>query len=198
MKSTLKCGLSLMGRLLVLLLLEFFLVLSMIVVCGMIFNENANAVLAGTGKAVFLGVSQLFGFIIMALFVYSPNYQQGFKDSNMVRTGHMEEDKLKGLKTGLIANIPFMLMLVGLLVCALGAFPNMPLSIYRLSNSHFYGFIEIIGGKVATAAGLHAWQFVLLFVLQLIVPVISAAAYIMGYKGIDVVEKIIYVKREEK
>ena len=243
MKATLKSGFSLMGRLLVLLLLEFFLVLSINVICSMVFTENTGYAaygytqneedtthlytyyyadgedikreeyeaagykltfkslrsgLSGTGKAIFLSVSQILGFIIMASFVFAPNYQQGFKDSNMVRHGHMKEDKLKGLKIGFIANSPYFIMFAVFLICGLGALPNMPISLYRLFNSQYYGFIDLIGSTVATAGSLSLWQFVLLFALQLIIPAISAVAYVMGYKGIDIVEKIVYVKREEK
>lgn len=243
MKSTLKSGFSLMVRLIVLLLLEFFLVLSINFICSMAFTENtgyiaygyveneedteylytyyyedgedtkraeyesvgytltlksARSALSGTGKAVFLSVSQIIGFIIMASFVFAPNYQQGFKDSNMVRIGRMKEDKFKGLKIGLFANIPYFLLFAAFLICGLGAFTNMPISVYRLLNSHLYGFIDLIGTTTATAGELAFWQYALLFALQLIVPAISAVSYYMGYKGIDVVEKIVYVKKEDK
>ena len=146
--------------------------------------------LKGSGKAIFYGATQILSAIMVVAFASSGAYKQGFKDSNLVKIGHAKKDNLKGFKIGLIANIPFFILFVVAIVKA----SVFRATLYAFLNSHYYAFVmTIIGGK-ANLADVGAVQYVLLGLLQLIVPIISGFAYILGLKEINLGEKIVYKK----
>ncbi len=153
--------------------------------------------LEGTGKAVFYGVTQFLTSILIIAFASNSCYKQGFKDINLVKIGKIKEDKLKGLKVGLIGNIPFFALAVIAAAMALNILPSLNTVTYASLNSHFYPIIMIIGGSAVKLSQLGVVKLVLLLLLQLVVPIISTVAYILGYKGINLSEKILY-KKEDK
>ena len=155
MNSISKSGFKLMGSMLLLAIICFFLCISVSVLCTALWTENIGysaygyieneddteflyeyytadgedtkkaeyeaegytvvtktlrSTLSGVGNAVFLSASQIICIILLISTVASPVYKFGFKDSNMVRLGHMREDFLRGFKIGLVANIPFFVM----------------------------------------------------------------------------------------
>ena len=155
--------------------------------------------LEGKGMMVYVVISQILCGILIISFAGSNVYKQGFKDSNLVRIGHVKQDKLKGFKIGLVANVPFFLLFGLLVACGLGLLPTLRVTLYGYLNSCFYPVIYLISGcsNATTAADLNALQYVLLFVLQLIVPIISGIAYILGFKEINLTEKIVYKKGDK-
>ncbi len=154
--------------------------------------------LSGMGKGLYLIISQVLSFVLIISFASSGVYKQGFKDANLVRTGHMSYDKLKGFKIGLIGNIPFFVLFGLLVVFALGVAPKFFMTWYAHLNSYFYSIIYWISGNNSkiTVSELNVVQYILLFLVQFIVPVICSIAYIMGYKGINLREKVVYKKGE--
>lgn len=242
MKSIFKVGSKLLLKLLVVVVLDFFLCVSISVLCIGGFTENIGydaygyinegdqseylytyhnadgedtkkaeyeeqgytivtnnirSELSGKGQAIFLTVTQLFCLFILIPFVYSPVYELGFKESNLVRFKHAEEDLLRGLKIGLVADALFIASYVGLVASALGAAPGMPVSLYKLTNSYCYSIIEVIAGN-AKAGELSLLQIVLLAIPLLVVPIVATVGYILGYKGISISEKLIYKKNKEE
>lgn len=145
-----------------------------------------------SGKTVFLVVTQILCAAFLVFFICQPLYKLGFRESNLVRHGHMSADMLRGFKIGLVGNSLYILMFVALVVMGLGALPNFPITVYKLLNCQFYSFIEIITVNTETVGSLALWQYLLLLLLQLTVPVIATVSYIMGYKNINITEKIIY------
>lgn len=154
--------------------------------------------LEGKGMIVYVVVSQILCGILLISFASSNVYRQGFKDSNLVRIGHIKLDKLKGFKIGLVANIPFFVLFGLLVACGMGLSPNLRVTLYGYLNSCFYPIIYLISGcsNKIVASDLNALQYILLFLLQFVVPVISGIAYTMGFKGINLREKIVYKKGE--
>ena len=68
--------------------------------------------LSGVGKAIFLISTQVLSMIMVVAFASNAPYKQGFKDSNLVKIGHTKRDILKGLKIGIIGNIPFFVIAI--------------------------------------------------------------------------------------
>lgn len=152
--------------------------------------------LTGVGRMVFLISSQILSFIMVIAFAGSSVYKQGFKDKNLVKTNHKKYDILRGFKIGFIANIPFILLYVLAVVMALGLLPEFRSVWYAILNSHFYPIITLIIGKADSLSQIGVWQYIVLFLLQLIVPVISGVSYILGFKEINLEEKIVYKRGE--
>lgn len=154
---------------------------------------KVRSVLDGTGRTVFLTITQALNMIIVISFASNSVYKQGFKDANLVRTGHLKVDNLKGFKIGLIANVPFFVLFAIVVVLSIFV-PSFRTVWYAFLNSHFYSFVLWISGDADIISKLSILQFVLLFALQLIVPIISGVSYILGFKEINFTDKLVYKK----
>ena len=147
----------------------------------------------------FYVLSQLFSFIILIVLIWQIIYNIGFKDSNMVRTGHRKEDLLTGFKVGAIAQIPwYVLFVVSFIV-------NMRFNIFRILNSTYWALLTAVCGafdgekaKNLYMRDIGAGGIIGTVVLFLIIPAISGGVYILGYKGIDLFSKIVYKKHKGK
>lgn len=148
-----------------------------------------RSTLTGVGKALFLVTTQVLSLIMVISFAGSDVYKRGFKDSNLIRIGKVKYDFLKGFKIGLIGNIPFFVLFV------LGvALPHFRTLLYASLNSQYYAFIVWITAGKETLRDVNILQYILLFLLQFIVPVISGIAYVLGVKEVNLAEKIMYKK----
>ena len=156
--------------------------------------------LEGIGMAVNLVVSQILCGILVISFASSATYKRGFKDSNLVRIGNIKQDKLKGFKVGLIANIPFFVLFVLFVACGLGLAPSLRVTLYGYLNSFIYPIIYLITGCSSDiiVSELNVLQYILLFLVQFIVPIICGVAYLIGFKEINLSEKIMYKKKGDK
>lgn len=157
-------------------------------------ESSVRSALSGSGKATYLIVSQIFCIMILLCFIYPNLWQLGTKDSNLVKFKHEEEDKLKGLKIGLISVVPIYLFLLCLLGAKVFGFNLSPL-LFKTLNPCFFSLIEVILNGAKTAAELSAWRYALLFVLPLIIPAAAAGSYILGYKNISIGEKMVYKRK---
>lgn len=156
---------------------------------------QTRSVLEGANKAIFLSLTQVLNLILVISFAANSVYKQGFKDVNLVRTGHRKADLLKGFKIGAIANIPFFALFAILLIITTVT-PNFRTIWYAYLNSHFYSFVLWITGSAEVISKISVLQFVLLLLVQFIVPVISGIAYILGFKEINFTDKLLYKKGE--
>lgn len=238
MKELIKNSISLFGRIIVIDIMCFFLVISLSVLVTAAFSENIGYKAVGTssenpdgtvlyeyyyedgedlkraeyeengytiteskirssvsetGNALFRVVSAIFCTILLVCFIYPKFWAMGTKDSNLVHFKHKEEDKFKGLKAGLIAIIP------GLILLILMAFvlPNAQTALYKFLNCSVFTFAELIIGKAQTFNDINILQFIGLALLKLLIPLTAYAAYLLGYKNISLSEKFIYKKTKE-
>ncbi|MBO7520123.1 MAG: hypothetical protein J6T73_05025, partial [Clostridia bacterium] len=122
----------------------------------------------------------------------------GFRDSNMVRTGHDTEDLYTGFKVGAIAGAPWFIFLIVSVII------NLRFSYFRIINSTYWTFLTAVcgafdGERAATVGMRDVGVFGIIgsALILLIVPAISGVVYIMGYKGIDLFSKFVYKKRKK-
>lgn len=153
--------------------------------------------ISGVGQSVFTTLSLLFTLSLAGTLIYSSVWKEGNKDLNLMRFNRISEDKYKGLKIGFVASAPYLLMLLVLLIGKNSFAKTMPIILYKWLNSSFYSIIDIICGKTIAFGNLEIWRFILLFLVQLILPAFCAFAYYIGYKDILISEKLIY-KNEKK
>ena len=158
-----------------------------------VITSSKRTKLTGVGKAAFWATTQILSLIMVIAFASNGAYKQGFKDNNLVKISQAKKDMFKGFKIGLIANAPFILLFVFALVKA-SAIRSV---LFAFLNSHFYAIIMAITGECERLSQIGAVKFVLIGLLLAIVPVISAVAYILGYKEINLAEKIVYKKEVE-
>ena len=150
-------------------------------------------------KLVFDIIAQVLMLILLVSLPYSKLWMQGDKDSNLVQFGHMAEDKLRGLKVGLMAGIPSFILYLILLLSKLGlVFPKFIFT-YRLFNFCFMPvFNGVIGTTVKTTPDVSWLSMLVLLVTVVIIPFVCWLAYLLGYKHIAVSEKLVYVNPQKK
>ena len=157
-------------------------------------TRDLRSKISSGGKATFLFLTELFSMMMVVAFASTASYKQGFKDSNMVRTGHRKKDMLKGLKIGLLGNIPFFVVAARMIAASCGLAVGFKTSWYAFISGHFYSFIVWIVGSAETLGEVGVLQHILLVLIQFIVPAISCVAYILGFKEINLTEKLVYKK----
>lgn len=156
-------------------------------------ESKIRSEVSATGNTLNTVLIAVFCTAILMIVIYPQFWQLGTADSNLVHFKHKKEDKLKGLKAGLIATVPGTVLLTVLLFI-----PGAGLALYKFLNSGVYAFIGLIVGKAATFGDLAVWQIILLFLLKGAVPLIAYVSYLLGYKNISLSEKFIYKKNIKK
>ena len=168
----------------------------------LLFSEFAALMVTISFSVIFQKVSpvaytfsQTFSLVILVVTVWQCTYMPGFKDSNMVRTGHMQEDIWRGFKIGALSQIPFVLFFAAAVIF------NFNYSVYIVVNSVYWSFLTMFSGSDGTAEvcmrDLGAIKLICIALFTVIVPAIAGGVYIMGYKGIDLHTKLFYKKREK-
>lgn len=145
----------------------------------------------------FYSVTQIICLIMLLMFIYPNLWDRGTRDNNLVSFGHAVEDKLKGLKVGLIASIPSALFFIFLLATKAGISAKLPVGVLRLMYSSTYSFNYLICGKAMTLGELSYGQLVGMAALLLIVPLAAYVSYMLGYKNISIGEKLVYKKNKK-
>ena len=145
-------------------------------------------------ETIFYLFTQLFLIVNVTAFIYPYLWRMASEDSNLVKFGHRNEDKLKGLKVGLLADIPLVIIFAAVFILGLKTIKVASLSIIF---SSFYGLFNIIGSGAVYLSDLKAWQVLLMAVCFLLVPAISHISYTLGYKNISIGEKLVYKKKEQ-
>jgi len=147
------------------------------------------------GTAAFLTVSQIFCILILFSFIYPNIWHIGTTDSNLVKFKHKAEDKLKGLKIGLIAIVPEYLFLLFVIIAKAGVSPKFPVVLLKFLNAAFYSLTQVICGSAVHVSELSVIRLILLLLLPLVIPAVSCVSYILGYKNFSLGEKLIYKKK---
>ena len=152
------------------------------------------------GAEIALNVlSSIMMLLLLAAFPYSIVWSKGDRDKNSVNFGHMQEDKLRGLKVGLMAAIPSAIGYIVLVLSKLGVCFSKYIFLYRFAN---VPFMPIINSMVSTEIQNTAqvpWPAILAMLMVVaFVPLVCHFAYFLGYKQISLSEKFIYINPNKK
>lgn len=151
----------------------------------------------GAPYTVMLILSQICTLGILVAMIYSKSYYLGDSDANKVNFNRMEYDRFKGLKMGIAPAILSFVFYILLLLGKLGVAGKSMLTLFKLANYGFYSYNEIIFGRGATLDEV-GWISIVLALLPVVsVPLISQACYTLGYKHIDLFDRLIFKKKKE-
>lgn len=127
----------------------------------------------------------IINVLVLCVLLYSKSYEEGFKDPNRVKYGRMDYFIYKGFVSGLLADIPFILIYLVLIICwffKLKFFDVMWI-IMNIFNLQYFPSVSILK------------QFPIALVVTLLpIPLVSGISYILGYKQITITRKFIYKK----
>lgn len=153
-------------------------------------DERAIATTEWTvaGKNAYNITSQIFMILLFSVMLYTVIWSCGDADRNLVHYGHIKRDKLKGLKTGLLAAIPAFLTWIIQCIYGFGVFNGNFASVYAVVNIPFKPYIDLVLGNG------FAWYdaFLLLIAPIGFIVLYCFAVYEIGYRQILVGEKLIY------
>lgn len=164
------------------------------------FVESIRTEMPKTASVAMDILSQSFMFVLFATLIYSKLWERGDRDANSVNFGRMEEDKLRGLRIGLIAAVPSIVFYLLLVVSKLGLITEKYFFIYRFLNLTFMPVMSALTGKAGLVSSTNVSWLSLAAILLTVatLPLISHAAYLLGYNHISLSEKIIYVNPDKK
>lgn len=164
---------------------------------GYTIKTSETRKISKNGMTFFYTISQIFGFLILISFTYSPLWNLGIKDNNAVKFGRSAEDKMRGFKIGLMTGVPYFIMCLVMLVLKFIPAVSVPSGLVGFLNAPFYTFIMLML-KGETIAECSVLSILGLLLIGLIMPIISHIAYNIGYKDISLEEKIFYKNKKEK
>jgi hypothetical protein len=154
-----------------------------------------NRAMPARTKATVGVLSSLFMLLIYGIFPYNMMWNRGSRDNNFVNLGRISQDKLFGLKVGLLATAPSALIYILLIFGKIGLMPSDVLRWHRLLNTPFIPFIDAVSAGAKTAVDLPIFSLLALIATLLFVPLICWLGYFLGYKQISVRERLIYKKK---
>lgn len=123
--------------------------------------------------------------------IHSVMWNEGNKKAN-------KSNKFNGLFIGFLADIPSILLYIVLILCKFGILRPNFLSIYRILNSQFWGYINLVYGNAVLATDLNGLQLLLLALTLLFIPIVSTVSYFFGVADIKLSDKIIFKRAGEK
>ena len=139
-------------------------------------------------------ISQVIVLIILYGLIYSLMWKAGDANADMAELGNGKKDKLKGFKVGIIADLPYAVLYLGLVITqGLGILKSYP-GIYKILTYFMFGFNDTF--MPVTENGMEIIWLGLSVVL-IPIPLFATISYLIGQKHIVVKDRIIY-QREEK
>lgn len=144
-------------------------------------------------------ISQTFLLVLFIAMAYSKLWTMGDKDSNLVQYKHLDEDKLRGLKIGLMAALPSFILYFILILSKLKVIAAKYFFFYRLLNVTFMPIVTRMAGKSVTSSVDVSWPALFGMLLTLaVLPLTCYIAYLLGYKNISLGEKFVYVDQNKR
>lgn len=139
-------------------------------------------------------ITQIICLFSTGSFVYSFLNTRGYKDGTLVRSGSKKADKLRGLKIGLMASVPALLSFVVFLIFW-ASNKGVAVELYMICNVCFWPILELLFVSTDSAENIMLWQFIVMFLLQMVIPVLSQVFYYMAYKDYQILGKLVYKKK---
>ena len=143
-----------------------------------------------------LWVTWVFSMILLVLWVYfdyTDIYKLAMRDYNVVKYGYIEYNPRRGLRTGLLAQIPGLVCV--LLMCVLSLGSGTWSDLFRVLWLVFYSPFAVFIGIVPAAS---VWASAPFFLIPMVFqPVIGYLAYKNGYNNKGIFYKLIYKSRDK-
>lgn len=140
-------------------------------------------------------VSQIFVLAAFVAMIYGTMYKAGGNHRNKVLFGRMEEDKWYGFKVGMFTGGILLVIYIFLILSKFGIIADEFLGIYVISNYHLYFIVKLIIGSASLTSQLSIISLIACGILVFVVPFACQLFYTLGYKQINILEKIVYKKK---
>lgn len=134
--------------------------------------------------------------ILWIYFNYTDIYRAAMRDYNLVKYEYIQYDPLRGLKTGLKAQIPGVVLVLFMCILSLGSgtWSDLCGVLWIVFYSPFVTFIGLIKGLISTSVWGYAPFYLIPMLFQ---PAIGYLAYKNGYNNVGIFYKLIYKTRDK-
>lgn len=135
------------------------------------------------------------GVVCGLLADYVLKFSEKVKDE--VKYKKKPDTKNFGIIMGFILMIPGILVSTVSLLAFIEVIPRNWCAIYYLFNTYFVPMVDIpIHGHIGNPADYNVWAIVIMYFMQLFIPLTTAVTYKIGYENLDVAEKVMYKGRD--
>lgn len=161
-------------------------------VIGLILQSTADLGLEISSETTSLIIT-LICMVLYLVMAYIEAWRRGERDHNLVLFNHMEYNKFRGLIAGVLSQIPGIACAIAIIV------PSVDFSIERLGRFFYMNFNYMFVALDSSAASGSVSAFIYhlcYFLPALVAPVLVGVAYVLGYKQIRVLDRIVWRKHE--
>lgn len=134
--------------------------------------------------------------VLWIYFDYTDIYKSAMRDYNLVKYKYIEYDSLRGLKTGLLAQIPGLLCVI--LMCILSLGSGTWSDLFGVLWMVFYSPFVTLIGAIKTSISTSIWGYAPFYIIPMVVqPIVGCLAYKNGYNNVGIFYKLIYKSRDK-
>lgn len=161
-----------------------------------LYKYDEKSKLSHRANVTMVVITQIVCLFSTGCFVFDILNKRGYKDGTLVRSGSRKPDKFKGLKIGLIASVPALITYL-LFIIFSASNKGVALELYMIFNACFWSTLELLFTSSNTASDITVWQFIVMFLLQMVIPALSQLFYYLGYKDYEFLGKIVYKSKKK-
>jgi len=165
----------------------------------MVFSATSTGgdTVEGVAYVVMVIIAEICSLGTLVLFMNGKVYYIADSDANKVRFGRIESDKFKGLKMSVVPAAFALGTYIALILGKIGILGDGALAFFRTTNYHLYAYNQILFGGKTTFSEIGWGSIAAAALTVIVVPVICHISYTLGFKGVNVAEKLVF-KKESK
>lgn len=154
------------------------------------YQQNIPNQLSKGAMSAVSWVSQIISLVVWGAMIYIVNWNVGNADADKHELGDAPLDKLRGLKAGLLASIPFVVSYLVLVFAKIFSAPAWAVSLFKILNYNCFAFNNMI---ITNGLGsISILELICLAIVLLPLPIFAAFGYSMGVRHTILKEKIVY------
>ncbi|MBE6761249.1 MAG: hypothetical protein E7551_03090 [Ruminococcaceae bacterium] len=135
-------------------------------------------------------ISQIIALVVWGALIYIVNWNVGNADADKHELGDAPLDKLRGLKAGLVAVIPFAVTYLILVIAKISNTFHWTVSLFKIFNYNCFAFNNMIITNGLDSISISELLCLALVLLPL--PAFAVFGYSMGVRHTILKEKIVY------
>lgn len=146
--------------------------------------------LSESAMSVVSWISQIIALVVWGALIYIVNWNVGNADADKHELGDAPLDKLRGLKAGLVAVIPFAVTYLILVIAKISNTFHWTVSLFKIFNYNCFAFNNMIITNGLDSISISELLCLALVLLPL--PAFAVFGYSMGVRHTILKEKIVY------
>ncbi len=192
----LKTSFSLLVKYLVCITMSLIVTVSLYMIFAAISESGDNV--TGAGYVVMLILSAFCSLGTLVLFINGKLFYIGDSDANKVQFGRIEYDKYKGLKLGIVPAVFALVSYIVLILGKLGIVGRWSTVFFNFTNYHLFAYHQLIFGGNINTSNMSWLSIAAASLTVFLVPLICHACYTLGYKRINLFERVVFKKKGDK